>query len=118
MGWRIGIIKNTVEISKKCARALFKAQSPKGEIWNELEDVTYKGKLSFNDDHGEWMDFLGSGNNEKFIGVLKKHEAMGDICFGSLEGDNAGSFWGYRFDGKGGMQKLIGEVTYKIKEWS
>lgn len=115
MGWHIGIVKNTVEISKKCAKALFNAQSYENEVWSELEDVTHKSTLYFNDDHGEWMDFLG-GENEKFIEVLKKHKVAGDICFGSLEGDNAGSFWGYRFDGKGGVQKLIGEVVYKIKE--
>lgn len=109
--WSIGEVVNTVHITKECAKELFEAQEYEGEIWTELEDVEYKGKLSFNDDHMEHMDFLGT--NEKMVEILKKHKVKGDICFGSLEGDNRGQFWGYRFDGKGRMKKLVGHLEFK-----
>lgn len=112
MSWSIGLVENTVEISSKCAKELFKAQEKSGAgIWHSLEEVTYKGKVTFNPDHMEWMDWLG--NNEDLVEILKKNKVKGDICFGSLEGDNDGEFWGYRFDGKGGMIELKGQVVYK-----
>jgi len=89
---------------------MFKAQDYDREIWDDRSDVTYEGKLAFNPDHQEHMDYLG--NNPKLNKVLQKHKVKGDICFGSLEGDNAGSFWGYRFDGKGGMQELEGKLSW------
>jgi hypothetical protein len=112
MSWSIGLVTNTVKISSKCAKELFKAQKEDGsEIWYSPEEVTNKGKVTFNEDHMEWMDWLA--NNDKLVEILKKYKVEGDICFGSLEGDNDGEFWGYRFDGKGGMVKLKGEVVYK-----
>lgn len=114
MSWSIGVVENTVEISSKCAKELFAAQKKHGdEIWYELQEVTYEGKVTFNPDHMEWMDWLA--NNENLVEILKKHKVKGDICFGSLEGDNAGEFWGYRFDGLGGMVELKGQVVYKEK---
>lgn len=81
-----------------------------GNLWDSPEEVTCDSKLSFNIDHMEWMDYIA--NSEEIKTTLKKHKVKGDICFGSLEGDNAGSFWGYRFDGKGGMKTLTGELTW------
>jgi len=109
--WSIHETVNTVEISKECAKELFEAQAYENEIWSDAGDVAYKGKLCFNEDHYEHMDFIG--NNEPMVEILKKHKVNGDICFGSLEGDNAGRFWGYRFDGKGGMVELKGVVMYE-----
>lgn len=112
--WSIGLITNDVVITDACAKALFKAQAYPEELWSEVGDVTHDGRLSFNGDHMEHMDFLGS--NDAMVAVLCAHKVSGDICFGSLEGDNAGSFWGYRFDGKGGMTPLAGEVVFKEVE--
>lgn len=109
--WSIGLITNDVAISDDCAKALFNAQAYPEELWSEVGDVTHDGRLSFNGDHMEHMDFLGS--NDAMVDVLREHKVRGDICFGSLEGDNAGSFWGYRFDGKGGMTPLAGKVVFE-----
>ncbi len=113
--WSIGVVVNTVEITKECAKELFEAQDNEQDdeeyIWSEPENVAYKGKLCFNPDHMEHMDFLAT--DEKIVEILKKHKVAGDICFGSLEGDNKGQFWGYRFDGKGGMTELKGLVVYE-----
>lgn len=112
MSWSIGETVNTVRISPACAKELFKADDDaNSDIWDLFENVTCRGKLTFNSDHQEWMDYLGS--HEKLVEILKKHKVAGDICFGSLEGDNAGEFWGYRFDGKGGMVKLTGQIVYE-----
>ena len=54
--------------------------------------------LMFISDHMEHMDYLW---NESIINKLKEMKVKGDITFGSLDGDNAGDNWGYRFDGKG-----------------
>lgn len=114
MGWSIALLENTVEISETCAKDLFAAQEYEDETWYELDDVTYEGYLSFNGDHMEHMDYL---DDEKYQAVLKTHKVEGDICFGDVEGDNAGSFWGYRFDGKGGMVKLTGRIVFEeVKE--
>lgn len=112
MAWSIGVVANTVQISPTCAQELFEKQGGEsGEVWSSFEDVTYEGKITFNPDHMEWMDWLG--DSEELVEILKKHRVYGDICFGSLEGNNAGEFWGYRFDGQGGMKELIGRVVYE-----
>jgi len=113
MSWSIGEMVNTVRIPDACAKDLFAAQKYDGEKWDDPDYVTQDGLLYFNPDHSEWMDWLGSGDTDHLIAVLKKHKVRGDICFGSLEGDNAGSFWGYRFDGAGGMVPLKGIITWE-----
>ncbi len=113
MGWHIALTKNDVEISSKCAKDLFEAQSYDGERWSELEYVTEDGKLAFDPDMMEHMDYLYDEDVQK---VLKRHKVKGDICFTSVEGDNAGQSWGYRFDGKGGMTELAGDTVYKEAE--
>lgn len=107
MGWSIGIIKNEVEISEACANEL---KSWLKDELGECEDLYYEGKINFNEDWGEGMDFLF---HEEAQEILRKYEARGDICFGSLEGDNAGQFWGYRFNGKSVVIKLVGTLSFK-----
>ena len=108
--WSIEVIENTVEITKKCQKELWKAHKKSADdFWEDEEDVIYEGKLGFNSDHMEHMDYMW---NDYVQEVLKKNKAKGDICFGSLEGDDSGSFWGYRFDGKGGMTDLEGTIQW------
>ncbi len=114
--WSIGELKNTVEISETCAQDLFHAQAFPEELWHDVTEVTIENRegvrvLYFDSDHNEHMDFL---HQERFTDVFSRHNARGEICFGSLDGDNAGSFWGYRFDGEGGMQKLTGSVEWAV----
>ena len=112
MSWSISEMKNEVKISKACADELFEAQGGEnGEIWYNRNEVLSNGFLTFNIDHMEHMDWLGT--NDKLVAILKKHKVRGDICFGSLEGDNQGEFWGYRFDGAGGMKTLTGGTAFE-----
>jgi hypothetical protein len=124
MSWHISNIKNEVVINVKIARDLFKSDADICCTWNDNGKLTdedlldylvgYKGddgkyRLYFSDDHMEHMDFV---DDESIQNVLKKHKVKGDICFASLDGDNAGTAWGYRFDGKGGMVHLKGELVF------
>lgn len=115
--WTIECLVNTAVISNDCAHDLFEeAQDYEGELWGDYEEVIDKnvGLLRFNPDHMEHMDYLATHDN--VIKILKRHNVKGDICFGDLEGDHAGSFWGYRFDGKGGMKHLRGRLLWEEKE--
>lgn len=76
----------------------------------EWEPLGEDGKIAFNEDWGESMDFLF---HEEAQDILRKHDAQGDVCFGSLEGDNAGSFWGYRFNGSNPVVSLTGHVVFE-----
>ena len=110
--WTIACLVNTVIISNECRDDLFEQlHDYESELWDDYEQVTDKSTslLQFNPDHMENLDWL----NDKAIEILKGHNVEGDICFGSLEGDNAGSFWGYRFDGKGGMKHLKGRLLWE-----
>lgn len=116
--WSISNIINNVTFTKKQAAEVAKNKklvshvlgysATEEEILNELFEVKgTKYKLHFNQDHQEHMDFVAFFKND--LAALK---VKGDITFGSFEGDNAGSFWGYRFDGNGGVKDLKGKVVF------
>jgi hypothetical protein len=122
--WQIACIKNEVEINKKIAKALLKCEDDGLYYWDQecdpldwnvgFADRDGKYRLYFNEDQCEHMDFVGEEEVQK---VLCKNKVKGDICFGSLEGDNAGRFWGYRFDGKGGYKRLKAVIAWQeVKE--
>lgn len=116
--WTIHEIKNTVEVSEECVKDLFEADAftyegedtPYHERFDHISYVSYNGKLTFNTDDNEHMDYIWE---DRYQNVLKKHKVQGDICFADLEGDNRGTFWGYRFNGEGGMVKLKGHVEWE-----
>jgi hypothetical protein len=108
--WSIALIDNTVAIDAKCAEALYDQYGGLAD-WDE-DDLAYLkegGRLYFNSDHYEHMDYVG---HSVVLAVLKEHKVNGDITFGSLEGDNAGRFWGYRFK-NGNLTRLKGTVTFQ-----
>lgn len=112
MGWRIHEIKNTVKINSKIALDLYGCGADVCSAWEDecdfpsLGGIIDDGKLVFNPDHMEHMDYVWE---PKIQEVLKRHKVKGDICFSSNDGDNKGQRWGYRFDGEGGMVKLTGK---------
>ncbi len=110
MGWNIAELDNTVVVDDACAKDLFEAQEYEQELWYEVDEVADEGQLMFIEDHMEHMDYLW---REHIQAILQKHNVEGTVTFGSLEGDNAGSFWGYQFDGKGGMEKIKGTLSWK-----
>lgn len=110
MSWSIEDMVNDVTFKKACKEELEKVSV---EVGRDLYFDKVKGgyKISFNPDDMEYMDWL---DEPELLEVLKKHKVEGDICFGSLEGDNNGSFWGYRFDGEGNMSTLSGSVEWVV----
>src|SRR3989344_5627059 len=106
MSWSIAVLENEVKIPKKCAEELW-------VVGGARLDVSGDGRLRFSENDAEEMDYLGSDDYSQVIEILKKHKVKGDICFGSLEGDNKGDFWGYRFDGEGGMKHLKGKILWE-----
>lgn len=108
MGWRINCVKNEPEISEECAEELIPLLS--GEYgFEEADEILEDGKLYFDCDHMEHMDYVWF---DGVADVLNKHKVKGDICFTSNEGDNAGQSWGYRFDGNGNMVEVTAETTW------
>lgn len=115
VGWHINLEKNTVKITSAVALELYKCGAQVCFAWEDecnfpmLEGIIYDGKLVFNSDHMEHMDYVWEDAIQE---VLKKHRVKGDICFSSNDGDNRGQKWGYRFDGEGGMVELKGKAIY------
>lgn len=122
--WSIANIDNTVELNNKQALELAKDKDYLRIVGDYYEEPEYannderladlfesskknKYNLIFNPDHMEHMDYVGEISEK-----LKELKVKGDITFGSLDGDNSGSNWGYRFDGKGGMKTLTGVITF------
>lgn len=111
MSWSISELKNTVKVSVELAEKLYNAQkSNRAFIWEDEDEVLSGEYLYFNTDHQEHMDYL---NNKFVIDLLTENKVEGVICFGSLEGDNEGEFWGYKFDGQGNVKKLKGKINWE-----
>jgi hypothetical protein len=115
MGWHINLEKNTVKIDSQIALALYNSEAIATSAWQDecsfpmLEGIINGGKLVFNSDHMEHMDYV---DDECVQEVLKRFKVRGDICFSSNDGDNRGRKWGYRFDGEGGMVTLKGKAIF------
>lgn len=92
MGWRINCIKNTVEISDDLAEKIFEVIKDEGFYYEEPSDVVYKGKLHFDSDHMEWMDFVWHVDD-----LMAENGAEGEIAFSDTEGDQRGQWWKYTF---------------------
>lgn len=112
MSWNIECLKNDLPLSEACVADLTKVAK---KCWEGYEgsgepNICQKGKFYFNPDHFEHQDYLPSA---WLLKILKKHKVNGAICFGSLEGDNAGEFWGYQFD-DGFMSKLEGTMLWSV----
>lgn len=122
--WSISNIDNTVKLSKKQALELTKISKYMSIVGDYYEDPVFandedlltemfeksgkdKFQIRFISDHMEHMDYVS-----QIADSLKQLKVKGDITFGSMDGDNSGQFWGYRFDGKGGMKSLVGSLSF------
>lgn len=114
MGWHINLERNTVRINSHVALDLYNCDAPVAGAWQDecsfpmLEGIIDAGRLVFNSDHMEHMDYVWQA---EVLLVLCRHKVEGDVCFSSNDGDNRGESWGYRFDGEGGMQTLVRLAT-------
>lgn len=113
MSWSVAKITNSVRISEAVALDLIE-KFPNIAVIRGVEqpqpsDLLDGDKLFFNYDHSEHMDWL----DNDILATLAAHNVEGDITFGSLEGDNRNTYWGYRFDGKGNFRHLTGKVVWE-----
>ena len=116
MSWSIANIDNTVIVSVELARAIA-TQFPNLPILEDAYDEPENpfglldgDTLYFTEDHQEHMDWVT--HDEALLQFLAQNGVQGDITFGSLEGDNAGHFWGVRFDGQGAYRRLTGHLAW------
>lgn len=107
MGWSIAMLENTVKVPAKAQKDLKKLDD--GHVFEYDDCGALGGKLEFNSDHMEHMDYL---HHDGVIETLIKHKAKGRVMFGDLDGDNFGSFWGYEFV-DGACHRLTGELVWK-----
>lgn len=93
--WRINLVKNELSLTPEAAADI-----------NAIPDdsfVAEDGKLYFDPDHYEHMDYVW---NDEVLEVIAKHKLSGEILFSSSEGDNRNTGWGYRFD-----EGIVTELT-------
>ncbi len=114
MSWNITKTVDTVTIAADKIESTNEAllEMDYSGLFEGYGPVDSRGKLYFEPDHMEHMDWLT--NNEELCTVIAATGVRGDICFGALEGDNKGTFWGIRFNGDYTYYKLRGTVAYDI----
>jgi hypothetical protein len=106
MGWRIGLIKNTVQVPQSYVPNLFEYGELEG-LWYDEEDVLEDGLLTFDDDHMEHMDYVW---HPGILSILAEAKVNGEIAFSSVDGDNAGKWWKYTFT-NGECTKTVGKLS-------
>jgi hypothetical protein len=124
MSWQIHCIENTVKVSKKCIKEIYKAQlydqdDPDGGghvFYAEDEVSDGSGLLFFNSDHCEHQDFIS--NNKNIRDILQKHKVRGVVAFQDVEqsSDAFGDYWKHVFDGEGGYKFYRGVATIQWTE--
>lgn len=115
MSWSVGVVENTLELTEASINALLECDSFQQlhdtDDHDELREYGFEGTTIYlSEDWYEHIDIFAS--KPDIVEIIEKNGGTGDVCFGSLEGDNNGSFWGYRFrDGK--CIPLHGTVVYQ-----
>jgi hypothetical protein len=108
------VYKNTVKVSKECAKELYEAQKSE-EFWIDEDDVIdYHGYLNIASDNITEINCLDIFNiNKSLLPILRKHKVSGEINAGYITTDyEQDIFWGYVFN-KGVVTTLIGELIFK-----
>lgn len=110
MGWQIGTFKTKNPLRFPLERI------PEVEAYfTSIEDEFYGCSV---DEKTGAFDVQLESEHEPFGGVdgftekLAELGAVGEYLFGSMYGDDSGSFWGWRYDGLGGHEELNGEIVW------
>lgn len=103
MGWSIAVHENTLRMSRSVADSLIEIADDHGH------SIGYDDRRGVDFDHDamEHMDFLWES---WALNVLSDPSVSGDVVFTSVEGDNSGETWGYRFK-EGVMTRLKGMIV-------
>ena len=101
MGWSINTAVNELKIPKEYQSRLEEvADENYHSIFFDSDDT-----IGFDSDAMEHMDFLHESWAQE---IILESQANGIVVFGSLEGDNAGDFWGYDF-----QNGIVTEISKK-----
>lgn len=123
MGWNISLLENTAHVplesranvAEACIEYSEAFWSSDGLTSAEQIDRVFGGSgpddtlIQFDSDDMEHMDYVT--HNEEICRTMAAVGVTGRICFGSLEGDNKGKFWGVEF-ASGNYRKLTGTVQW------
>jgi len=118
MSWKVHCFENTLRLTKKCAKELFKAQeysdeygdSEGGDVWYSVGDVTCGEFAYFNPDHSEHIDWI---QDSRLLEILLKHKVKGFVSFADFEGGGGNEIWRWEFDGQGNVKQLKGTINFE-----
>jgi NAD-dependent DNA ligase len=106
MSWQISLDVNTLEVPIEAIDEIW-ALPMAEEYWYEKEEILYEGRFQFNPDHMEWMgQFM---YDEKLQEILTKYKANGKVILSDHEGDNRGTWWGWKYTD--GVMEVLGGKT-------
>lgn len=123
MSWSITLIENTAVVPEDRQEGAALVVVASADTFQDYEDssstdmraaVFYKGKLNFNSDDMEHMDYVTM--DDAICKAMAAAGTTGRILFGSLEGDNTGSFWGVEF-ASGHYRRMnagLADINWKI----
>lgn len=111
MSWSISVLKNTLRFKSHVTAEQLKDWLDSNGHAVYPDKVVDGYKIDFDHDAMEHMDYLHEDEVQK---ILNDGYAEGDVCFGSLEGDNSGQFWGYRFTPGEQAKDLNGRISWEI----
>lgn len=102
MGWQIGCLQNTLDFNETCTTELNAWAAAHGH-----DMLVYQGYIMWGElEHACWFMY-----EREVIAIFVKHGTRGETLWGSVDGDNAGSFWGWRFE-EGRCVTLKGALTW------
>lgn len=100
------VVRNTVAITEKLARQLARIDA-NNDVFYFAQEVRQGGVLRL-PIRGVVDIFAVPRLGDQFMTALLRANVNGDIAFAELPN----KIWGYRFDGRGGMYKLSGDMYY------
>ena len=89
MSWSIGLFHNGLRIPNEETQQLLQDLAEENDHYI---DISSTGHILFDYDAAEHMDFMNQSWFEEFA---KTHGLSGTVIWGSVEGDDAGTIWGY-----------------------
>lgn len=118
MGWKVAVLVNTtllyqedVDKIEKLRPRLRENYVPSVSLdrfkYQEIDRGTYR--LDFDPDDMEHIDYIPELPGGAYAAIRS-----GRLVFASLEGDNAGTWWGYDFHGPNGMEQISGSLTEAV----
>lgn len=107
MGWQINVVHNDLVVSKECFEKLDEWANNNDQcLYHDSKD----GTIGFDYDAMEHM--CAPLYEDDFLNILKEYKVNGQVCFSSVDGDNAGENWGFEFK-DGEMKHLKGKVIWE-----